>query len=35
MDALYAADHVGPSGRVVGIDFTLEQLIQLKKLSDS
>jgi arsenite methyltransferase len=33
MDALYAADHVGSSGRVVGIDFTLEQLEKARKLA--
>lgn len=33
MDALYAADFVGPTGRVVGIDFTLEQLEKARKLA--
>ena len=33
MDALYAADYVGSSGRVVGIDFTPEQLEKARKLS--
>jgi len=33
MDALYAADFVGSSGRVVGIDFTLEQLEKARKLA--
>jgi arsenite methyltransferase len=33
MDAFYAADYVGPSGRVVGIDFTLEQLEKARKLA--
>jgi arsenite methyltransferase len=33
MDALYAADYVGPTGRVVGIDFTLEQLEKARKLA--
>ena len=33
MDALYAAAYVGPSGRVVGIDFTLEQLEKARKLA--
>jgi arsenite methyltransferase len=33
MDALYAADYVGSSGRVVGIDFTLEQLEKARKLA--
>ena len=35
MDALYAADYVGPSGRVFGIDFTLEQLEKARKLGGS
>ncbi|HET7690712.1 MAG TPA: methyltransferase domain-containing protein [Nocardioidaceae bacterium] len=33
MDALYAADYVGPTGRVVGIDFTIEQLEKARKLA--
>ncbi|RNM12080.1 methyltransferase domain-containing protein [Nocardioides pocheonensis] len=33
MDAFYAADYVGSSGRVVGIDFTLEQLEKARKLA--
>ena len=33
MDALYAAAFVGPTGRVVGIDFTLEQLEKARKLA--
>ena len=33
MDALYAADYVGPAGRVVGIDFTLEQLEKARKIA--
>lgn len=33
MDALYAADLVGPTGRVVGIDFTIEQLEKARKLA--
>jgi arsenite methyltransferase len=33
MDALYAADYVGTSGGVVGIDFTLEQLEKARKLA--
>lgn len=33
MDAFYAADLVGPTGRVVGIDFTLEQLEKARKLA--
>ena len=35
MDAFYAADFVGPAGRVVGIDFTLEQLEKARKLAAS
>lgn len=35
MDALYAAAFVGPTGRVVGIDFTLEQLEKARKLAAS
>jgi arsenite methyltransferase len=33
MDALYAANYVGASGRVVGIDFTIEQLEKARKLA--
>lgn len=33
MDALYAAGYVGPTGRVVGIDFTIEQLEKARKLT--
>lgn len=33
MDALYAADHVGPSGRVVGVDFTVEQLAKAREIA--
>lgn len=33
MDVFYAADYVGSSGRVVGIDFTLEQLEKARKLA--
>lgn len=33
MDALVAADYVGPTGRVVGIDFTLEQLEKSRQLA--
>jgi SAM-dependent methyltransferase len=33
MDALYAAAFVGPTGRVVGIDFTLEQIEKARKLT--
>jgi arsenite methyltransferase len=35
MDALYAAAFVGPTGRVVGIDFTLEQLEKARKLASA
>jgi SAM-dependent methyltransferase len=33
MDAFYAAALVGPSGRVIGIDFTPEQLEKARKLA--
>jgi arsenite methyltransferase len=33
MDAFYAAQLVGPSGRVVGIDFTAEQLEKARRLA--
>jgi ubiquinone/menaquinone biosynthesis C-methylase UbiE len=33
MDAFYAALLVGPSGRVVGIDFTIEQLDKARRLA--
>ncbi|HZD74266.1 MAG TPA: methyltransferase domain-containing protein [Actinomycetota bacterium] len=33
MDAFYAARLVGPSGRVVGIDFTVEQLDKARRLA--
>ncbi|HZD02701.1 MAG TPA: methyltransferase domain-containing protein [Actinomycetes bacterium] len=33
MDAFYAAQLVGPSGRVVGIDFTIEQLDKARRLA--
>jgi ubiquinone/menaquinone biosynthesis C-methylase UbiE len=33
MDAFYAAQVVGPSGRVVGIDFTREQLDKARRLA--
>src|SRR6185437_3097226 len=32
MDAFYAAGFVGPSGRVVGVDFTSEQLDKARRL---
>jgi arsenite methyltransferase len=34
MDAFYAAGQVGPSGTVVGIDFTGEQLDKARRLAD-
>lgn len=33
MDAFYAAGFVGPTGRIVGIDFTLEQLEKARTLA--
>jgi len=33
MDAFYAANLVGPTGRVVGVDFTLEQLEKARKIA--
>ncbi|HZD68087.1 MAG TPA: methyltransferase domain-containing protein [Actinomycetes bacterium] len=33
MDAFYAAQLVGPSGRVVGIDFTIQQLDKARRLA--
>ena len=33
MDALYAGGLVGPTGRVIGVDFTVEQLDKAKKLA--
>jgi ubiquinone/menaquinone biosynthesis C-methylase UbiE len=33
MDAFYAAQLVGPSGRVIGIDFTIEQLDKARRLA--
>jgi arsenite methyltransferase len=33
MDAFYAAQLTGPSGRVVGVDFTIEQLIKARQLA--
>jgi arsenite methyltransferase len=33
MDALYAATLVGPTGKVIGVDFTLEQLEKARKLT--
>lgn len=34
MDAFYAAGLVGPAGRVIGIDFTAEQLAKARRLAD-
>jgi arsenite methyltransferase len=34
MDAFYALDFVGPSGRVVGVDFTTEQLEKARRIAD-
>ncbi|MGH2984593.1 MAG: methyltransferase domain-containing protein [Solirubrobacterales bacterium] len=34
MDVFFAAERVGPSGRVVGIDFTPEQLEKARKIAD-
>jgi arsenite methyltransferase len=33
MDALYAAGLVGPTGRVIGVDFTVEQLDKARRLA--
>jgi arsenite methyltransferase len=33
MDAFYAAELAGPSGRVVGVDFTIEQLAKARRLA--
>lgn len=33
MDAFYAAQMVGPSGQVIGIDFTVEQLAKARRLA--
>jgi arsenite methyltransferase len=33
MDVFFAADQVGPQGRVVGIDFTIEQLDKARRLA--
>jgi len=33
MDAFFAAQLVGPSGRVVGVDFTVEQLTKARRLA--
>jgi ubiquinone/menaquinone biosynthesis C-methylase UbiE len=33
MDAFYAAAQVGPQGRVVGVDFTVEQLDKARRLA--
>jgi arsenite methyltransferase len=34
MDVFFAAERVGTSGRVVGIDFTVEQLEKARKIAD-
>ena len=34
MDVFFAAERVGPSGRVVGIDFTVEQLEKAREIAD-
>jgi arsenite methyltransferase len=34
MDAFIAAQLVGPAGRVVGVDFTVEQLTKARRLAD-
>jgi SAM-dependent methyltransferase len=34
MDAFYACGLVGPSGRVVGVDFTAEQLVKARRLAE-
>jgi len=34
MDVFFAAERVGPSGRVVGVDFTVEQLEKARKIAD-
>jgi arsenite methyltransferase len=33
MDAFYAAHLTGPSGRVIGVDFTIEQLTKARRLA--
>ncbi|WP_350279133.1 methyltransferase domain-containing protein [Kribbella sp. HUAS MG21] len=33
MDAFYAADLVGPTGRVIGVDFTREQIDKARRLA--
>jgi arsenite methyltransferase len=33
MDAFYAAQLTGPSGRVIGVDFTIEQLTKARRLA--
>ena len=35
MDAFYAAGIVGPTGRVVGVDFTVEQLAKARRIAAS
>src|ERR671937_2475120 len=34
MDVFFAATQVGPTGRVVGVDFTAEQLAKARRLAD-
>jgi arsenite methyltransferase len=34
MDALFAAERVGPSGAVIGIDFTAEQLDKARRIAE-
>ena len=34
MDVFFAADRVGSSGRVVGVDFTVEQLVKARRLAE-
>jgi arsenite methyltransferase len=34
MDALFAAERVGPSGSVVGVDFTAEQLDKARRIAE-
>ena len=35
MDAFYAAELVGPTGRVIGVDFTPEQLTKARRLAQA
>jgi arsenite methyltransferase len=34
MDVFFAAEQVGPSGSVVGVDFTAEQLAKARRIAD-